>query len=207
MPIPIVRQVQILRRTSWLRRTFEQVEATFTVDVHPGLLDTIERHWHFARRLQRWKCLVSFRRLDHGHWDWRNKRDDSASDSSVFLMLEVKSAVQGAMAIRRSIQNSHQTDRPIAYVEYLETAPWNQTLLPGFSTYKAIGAGLARSLRACHFAGDSLARHRLAIGGPGAHLAFSRRRCFSRSCPFRLWQICFSRGWREACRIEPWMRW
>ena len=94
----------------------------------------------------------------HWHWDWSSKEADLRILAFSFFGITVQDKLQGLMKLETvgwSGRIASQKGKPLAYVDYLETAPWNIKLLMqplGRSPeFRAIGtrlieAGVRRSL-------------------------------------------------------------
>lgn len=68
----------------------------------------------------------------HFHWDWSSKESDLRVLAFSFVGITVKGKLQGLMKLEnagRSGRIASQKGKPLTYVDYLETAPWNIKLL------------------------------------------------------------------------------
>jgi hypothetical protein len=63
--------------------------------------------------------------LDHSHWDWRNKVHSVEAGLHMLVTVECHGEAQGIMAVLRAPRRSWLSGTPVAYVDYVETAPWN----------------------------------------------------------------------------------
>lgn len=126
----------------FLRRRVRIVEAYLNDDAHPGVLDTLESQWAWTRQLMKIKAFFSRRPLHHVHWDWRNKRSERGEQAFRFVTIDFHGFLQGVMAVDRKEGRSRQSDRPLLTIDYLETAPWNQTSLPLLTQYGGVGSSL-----------------------------------------------------------------
>lgn len=112
--------------------TREPVEAELFDEV------TIE---HFLETQKEWRPLVveavtkmvqsgSPREVvpRHFHWDWTNKEADLRILAFSFFGMRARGKLQGLMkleSVGRSGRIASQKGKPLTYVDYLETAPWN----------------------------------------------------------------------------------
>jgi hypothetical protein len=94
----------------------------------------------------------------HWHWDWSRKEADLRVLAFSFFGISVKGKLQGLMKLEtvgRFGRIASQKGKPLIYVDYLETAPWNIKLLmqalgrsPEFGDIgtRLIEAGVRKSL-------------------------------------------------------------
>jgi hypothetical protein len=64
----------------------------------------------------------------HFHWDWSRKEGDLRLLAFSFFGISVGGKLQGLMKLEnagRSGRIASQKGKPLTYVDYLETAPWN----------------------------------------------------------------------------------
>lgn len=81
--------------------------------------------------------------LEHGHWEWGEKVKDSAHLLSCpTLAIECAGQPQGLMLLKT---DGHfgmlpgELDKPLVYVVYLATAPWNLRALVGQPRFAGVG--------------------------------------------------------------------
>jgi len=86
------------------------------------------------------------------HWDWRDK----LSEIEKLLAKQCFSVVcqgetQGLMAVdlTKSARVGEQRGKPIVYVDYLETAPWNRPELYKPPRFRGVGSILVRTAIEC----------------------------------------------------------
>ena len=76
------------------------------------------------------------------HWDWRKKMN-MVGDVLAFpsFAIEAKGETQGLMILNTlaSCRLSCQKNKPLVYIEFLETAPWNRTTLTKEPRFKRVG--------------------------------------------------------------------
>lgn len=64
----------------------------------------------------------------HWHWDWSSKESDLRVLAFSFFGVSCNAQLQGLMKLEtagRSARLNAQKGKPLLYVDYLETAPWN----------------------------------------------------------------------------------
>lgn len=68
----------------------------------------------------------------HFHWDWTRKEADLKMLALRFYGVSCQGRLQGIMkvdTVGRSCRLPEQQGKPLVYVDYIETAPWNVRLL------------------------------------------------------------------------------
>jgi hypothetical protein len=94
-------------------------------------------------------CGVPFARPDHSHWRWHVKVDESAHLLSCpTLAVECDGEPQGLMLLKTDghfAQLPNQERKPLVYVPYLATAPWNQRELNNSPKFSGVGTVLMRA--------------------------------------------------------------
>jgi hypothetical protein len=96
---------------------------------------------HFLETQREWRPLVveAAKRLvksgapresipRHFHWDWSTKESDLRVLAFAFFGVSCWDKLQGLMKLEvagRSGRIASQKRKPLVYVDYLETAPWN----------------------------------------------------------------------------------
>jgi hypothetical protein len=110
-------------------------------------LPEVEAAWSPARRELADALQVSETVLESSHWNWKAKMERIERGDLRLFALECEEAVQGLMAIPDRPRPSVLTPgESIVYVDYLESAPWNQ-IAPGRSR-RFGGAGSALVIEA-----------------------------------------------------------
>ena len=83
------------------------------------------------------------------HWDWRRKAEHySGTLANPSFCVVCEGETQGMMILDtlQSARLPSQAGKSIAYIEYLEVAPWNRRQLPDdVPRYKAVGSILMRT--------------------------------------------------------------
>ncbi len=78
----------------------------------------------------------------HGHWDWEMKcKAISASLSYRSFALEANGVTQGLMIVNTTklCRIPTQQDKHLVYIDFLETAPWNENPTTGQTQFKRVG--------------------------------------------------------------------
>lgn len=108
------------------------VLADIVLDFPTSELPAVERAWGPERdRLPH--------SAEHRHWDWESK-----TGKSKYRLVAIQNgdSCEGLLAVRKSPRPSWKDRRPLLYVGYIESAPWNLEGFPGGPRYKGAGAGL-----------------------------------------------------------------
>lgn len=133
-----------------LRRADDQeVIATLRDDLNPEDLTAIEREWapHRLRIKQELLRLGIDRRNwpQSLHWDWTKKGPDLKLLASTGFVVELDGATQGVMLTKTAPYVSLlEKGKPLVYVDYLESAPWNWNIpeLGQLSEFRGVGSAL-----------------------------------------------------------------
>jgi hypothetical protein len=86
------------------------------------------------------------------HWDWRDKiRAIERLLAHQTFCIVCKGQTQGLMAVNLTIPTRirEQRGKPMVYVEYLESAPWNRPELFSPHRYRGVGKILMRAAIEC----------------------------------------------------------
>jgi GNAT superfamily N-acetyltransferase len=87
--------------------------------------------------------------MENDHWNWETKVTDSARLISYPTMaIECSGEPQGLMLLRTDGYYARlpcQNGKPLVYVTYLATAPWNQVEIAGIRKFKGVGTLLIRA--------------------------------------------------------------
>jgi hypothetical protein len=83
------------------------------------------------------KCLPT--RLQHSHWQWSDKSDDT----KIRLIVVMNgTSCEGLLAAKTQLWKTLRDKLPMLHVGYLESAPWNHRLHPDGAKYKGVGTNL-----------------------------------------------------------------
>ena len=87
--------------------------------------------------------------LEHGHWEWGEKIKESAHLLSCpTLAIEYANETQGLMLLQTDGHFGklpNEIDKPLVYIVYLATAPWNLRTLVGQPRFSGIGWVMVRA--------------------------------------------------------------
>lgn len=120
------------------------VPAVVWIDVPADRLSTIEDEWRAARRDAAAVVEAGGGSAEHAHWDWRDKTRSVESGRHRLVALDCDGQTQGVMAVyARPMRTAVEPVGAAAlYVDFLESAPWNQSIPPLTPRYKAVGTQL-----------------------------------------------------------------
>jgi hypothetical protein len=130
-------------------QTQESVEAQLHDAANAELLTRWEREW--VPDLERAKQQLAAKNVPRAewphdlHWDWRKKlayyKGLLGVETFAILCLE---RLQGLMMINltKDARLAEQKGKPLVYVDFLQTAPWNRVDLVGSRQFEGIGTSL-----------------------------------------------------------------
>ncbi len=129
-----------------LRSTNEPVVASLVDGVTRELLETAELAWaslriEGARRLKSAGGDVP----EHWHWDWRRKSSKIDLLAYRCFGIECDGEMQGLMLVNTTNCASRLAGtrgKPLIYVDYIETAPWNLKEFTSQPRYGGVGVRL-----------------------------------------------------------------
>jgi hypothetical protein len=103
-------------------------------------LESIQEAWAKAReRAATEGRAEGLAPLEHEHWDWRNKADSVEAGEHMLVAVECQGEAQGLMAVFRTPRPGRLGGGPVAYVDYVESAPWNLKGLTGDPRFLGVG--------------------------------------------------------------------
>jgi hypothetical protein len=135
------------------RRTDQPVEAVLHTELDAGRLIDAEIEWG-PERLRALRRLVAQGAAaqpmpQHVHWNWAMKGLDFLHQLSYrALGIEAEGKMQGLMMVcftRCHAQLDPDKGKPIVYVDYVETAPWNAKEFTDSPLYKVLGIRLMQA--------------------------------------------------------------
>lgn len=136
--------VRILRRAD-----DHEAAATLRDGIKPEDLTAIEREWGPFRAKIKQELLqlgIDKRNWPQSlHWDWSKKGPDLKLLESSGFVIEFEGATQGVMLTKTASYVSHlEKGKPLVYIDYLESAPWNWSIqdLGQRSEYRGVGSVL-----------------------------------------------------------------
>lgn len=103
------------------------INATITRGFAVDRLTDIEKSWESERTSLAASLQAAGQPIENAHWDWRNKVQFYPPGWHCFAAIECESEVQGLMAVETRLRPSRlNPGQGIAYVDFLEAAPWNR---------------------------------------------------------------------------------
>jgi hypothetical protein len=128
------------------KRNDEIVAADLIDGVTQELVEQTEDRWTVPRLQGALRCHRSGRSVpEHFHWDWRRKAPKLRLLAYRCFGLECQGEMQGLMMVNTaSCVARLEPDRrkPLVYVDYLESAPWNLQGLVDEPRFGAVGVRL-----------------------------------------------------------------
>jgi len=117
-------------RTSLLeKKTKSPVEAELLDGVAADLLERAENEWAATRLEAALQAHRSGRHVpEHWHWDWRKKSAKLNLLAYRCFALECRGGIQGLMMVSTATcvaRLEPDKGKPLVYIDYLESAPWN----------------------------------------------------------------------------------
>jgi len=127
----------------------EPIEATLHRHLTPQALIDVEAAWGPARVAAAKKQLQLRTRLpEHWHWDWSSKQDRLRLLAYRCFGIECRGAMQGLMMVNVAGYSAvlpPDVGKPLVYIEFIESAPWNISALVDKPRFSGIGSRLVRS--------------------------------------------------------------
>ena len=128
------------------RRNDEIVPAVLIDGVTVELVEQTEDHWAVPRLQGALRCRQSGHSVpEHFHWDWRRKTPKLRLLAYRCFGLECQGEMQGMMMVNTASYSARLAPdqcKPLVYVDYLESAPWNLQGMVAEPRYGAIGTRL-----------------------------------------------------------------
>jgi hypothetical protein len=157
-------------------RVYLQERATGRL-VEAELVDAIESN-HLDDFARLWRAAPDVRYEEHGHWDWRKKVASMLSQLQYeFFAVECAGQTQGMMIVdtTKRCRLPGQKNKHLAYVEYLESAPWNRRSVTDMPGYRGVGPVLIAATIQLSF--DEGNRGRIGLHALPQADSFYRDRC------------------------------
>lgn len=123
--------------------TEQVVTAHLLLPITPNHLEWADSLWQPALR----KLLESQPDPpEHAHWRWIGKLTEY-SEGKLGFAIEHEGLPQALMIaqIGKQARRASQIEKPLLYIDYLATAPWNDAALTPTPRYRACGAALWRA--------------------------------------------------------------
>ena len=129
----------------------EPTDAIFHTELTPMVLIDVEKEWGPIRR-EAAKRLYKDGRIDevphHWHWNWDAKSAKLSPLACKCLGIECDSKMQGLIMVLLAGKEARldpDAGKPLVYIDYVETAPWNLFPLVEEPLYSGIGMVLMRA--------------------------------------------------------------
>lgn len=137
--------IQILRHAD---RT--PTDALLLTDLGPSALAEAEKEWGPLRRTAARRIYQAGRTNEvpqHWHWDWGAKSQKLQLLAYRCLGIECDRKLQGLLLVLtagKAAKLPPDVGKPLVYVDYLESAPWNVVPLVDVPQYAGVGMVLMR---------------------------------------------------------------
>jgi hypothetical protein len=97
-----------------------------------------------------WANLLRSGKQEHAHWNWTQKHELAEQAPLAYRMfgVEVDDQMQGLMLVLTAgkfCKEDSQRSKPLIYVDYLATAPWNSADVVEEPKYAGVGKILIRT--------------------------------------------------------------
>lgn len=126
-------------------------DALLHSDLSPGALAEVEQTWGPIRRAAARRLVESGTPPEHvprhWHWDWSAKSQNLQLLAYRCFGIECEQKMQGLMMVLtagKQARLSPDTGKPLVYVDYLESAPWNVIPFVTAPIFGGIGMVLMR---------------------------------------------------------------
>jgi hypothetical protein len=122
------------------------VEATLVEEIVRDRLIQVHIDWQPVRLEGVKRAIAKGGKVpEHWHWDWSQKADKLALLAYQCLGIEYEGQMQGLMMVstlgRRS-RIASQAAKPVLYIEYIESAPWNLADIVDKPRFSGVGNAL-----------------------------------------------------------------
>jgi hypothetical protein len=113
------------------RRTHSFVEAELLEDPGDDYIETVDALWSvYKRRFLRKRRAAGKPVPEHSHWNWKLKLEQERLEHSFYKCFAiVRDEPQGLMMLKYGnefvCRNAKQQGKPLVYLAYVESAPWN----------------------------------------------------------------------------------
>ena len=126
------------------------VPATVRFDLLPQEVLEVEAVWgplRIGAVLQMIREGVQWENLpEHAHWNWSNKLREYRPLIHKFMAIECRGETQGLMRLDLASEvarNAGERGKPLIYIDFLESAPWNARQFTKTPRFKLSGYRLA----------------------------------------------------------------
>jgi len=127
------------------------VEAFLHTELAPSVLFDTEKEWGPIRRAAARKLNTARKTAEipqHFHWDWGKKSQNLHLLAYRCFGIEYDSKFQGLLMVKLAGMKARlepDTGKPLVYIDYLESAPWNIREMVDTPLYGGIGSLLMRT--------------------------------------------------------------
>jgi hypothetical protein len=126
-------------------------DAVLQTDLAPSALFEAEKEWGPIRREAARKLYRAGRTMEvpqHFGWDWGAKSQKLQLLAYRCFGIECAHKMQGLLMVMVAGRNARldpDAGKPLVYIDYLETAPWNLAVMVDVPEYSGIGMVLMRT--------------------------------------------------------------
>jgi len=122
------------------------VEATLFEEVARDTLIQVHIDWQPVRLEGVKRAITKGGKVpEHWHWDWSQKADRLRLLAYRCFGIECEGQMQGLMmvsTIGRRSRMANQASKPVLYIEYIESAPWNLADIVQRPRFSGVGIAL-----------------------------------------------------------------
>jgi hypothetical protein len=130
------------------RRSGDFVEATLLEGLGRAEVEAAEEQWipflQEALRQLKAQGVPKDKWPEHGHWDWRQKYEATEGLLAYKMFgVECRAEMQGMMLVTTAGKTSRiasQRGKPLVYVHFLATAPWNVPRIVSVPRFSLVGS-------------------------------------------------------------------
>ena len=164
-------------------RSRELVDALLHLDLHPSKLLETETEWGPIRREAGRRLIRSGQPPEkiprHFHWDWTKKSLKLTLLAYRCFGIECEGSMQGLIMmdlVSKTARLAPDAGKPLVYVDYLESAPWNVSALTDEPKFSTVGFVLMRA--AIQLSIDEGFHGRVGLHSLPQSESFYRDKCF-----------------------------
>jgi hypothetical protein len=164
----------------------EPTDALLHVDLTPSVLVEVEKDWGPLRRGASRQIYQAGRTNEvprHWHWDWGEKSKKLEMLAYRCFGIECAQKMQGLLLVNvagKQAKLAPDAGKPLVYVDYLESAPWNVMPLVAEPQYGGIGMVLMRTA-------VQLSHNEGFHGRVGLHALDQAEKFYQMKCGMRAW--------------------
>ena len=127
------------------RQTCSFVQAELLEDPGDDYVETVDALWSvYKKRFLRKRWIAGKSMPEHSHWNWKLKLEQERLENSFYVcFVIVRDEPQGLMMLKYGnefvCRYVGQQSKPLVYLAYLESAPWNVKEFCDVALYSGIG--------------------------------------------------------------------